>query len=296
MAIALFTGSVTPLPPTAIAIELDSLETLSPQAEALLREGTAQYRNQRYRDAEASFDRLIELNPELPEAYYNRARVRTALGEYDAAIADYSQALRLQPQFVAAYINRGLAYQQIATTPQQLQAAIADYTQAIALDDAAPIPYLNRANVYAALGEFDRALADYDRALDLDANYIEAYYNRALTYEQLGRAEAALDDYAAALAAITPERTQYAIPVYLSRSSLYLRLGEWQQAIEDCNRVLARDSQNPEAYGNRGLAYGALEQSDRAIADLERAVQLFERQGRRVDAQQARNALRQWQD
>ncbi len=63
----------------------------------------------------------------LAEAYYNRGNTHATLNEYDRAIADYTQAISIEPKLVEAYNKRGLAYHSIGLYEE----ALADYTQAI---------------------------------------------------------------------------------------------------------------------------------------------------------------------
>ena len=57
------------------------------------------------------------------EAYYNRGSAWGAGGEYDRAIADYNQAIRLDPKGAKAYYNRGMAWDK----KRSLKAALADF-------------------------------------------------------------------------------------------------------------------------------------------------------------------------
>ena len=57
-------------------------------------------------------------------------------GDLDQAIADYTQAIALDPKYAVAYNNRGIAY----CDKGDLDQAIADYTQAIALDPKYAVP------------------------------------------------------------------------------------------------------------------------------------------------------------
>ena len=75
-------------------------------------------------------------------------RRSTTRGDYDRAIADYTEVLRLQPKAATAYNNRGLAY------------------------------YQKR--------EYDRAVADYTEAIRIDAKFARAYFNRSLAYRRQG--------------------------------------------------------------------------------------------------------------
>ena len=61
-------------------------------------------------DAVADYDEAIRLQPDSAAAYYNRGLAKDALKRYDDAIADYDEAIRLQPDATpAAYYNRGAA-------------------------------------------------------------------------------------------------------------------------------------------------------------------------------------------
>ena len=58
----------------------------------------------------ADYDQAIKLDPNLAAAYFNRGLVHRRSGSADRAIADYDQAIKLNPNNVAAYNNRGIAY------------------------------------------------------------------------------------------------------------------------------------------------------------------------------------------
>ena len=88
----------------------------------------------------------------------------------DRAIADYTQAIRLDPNDAFAYNNRGITYK----NKGDYDRAIADYTQALRLDPNDAAVYNNRGVAYADKGHLDRAIADYTQALQLDPNHASA--------------------------------------------------------------------------------------------------------------------------
>ena len=57
----------------------------------------------------ADYDEAIRLQPDYPEAYYNRGNAKSKLGRLEDAIADYDEATRRRPDFPEAYKNRGAA-------------------------------------------------------------------------------------------------------------------------------------------------------------------------------------------
>ncbi len=97
-------------------------------------------------------------------AYYLEARGHfmfafnyEKLGNYDDAIREYSQTIKLRPAFRNAYLNRGL--------------------------------------IYHKMGLYDRAIANYNMAIELDPDNERAFYNRAKSYYQAGFYSRAMMDY-----------------------------------------------------------------------------------------------------
>jgi len=124
---------------------------------------------QRCRDDES--DRLIractaiirsgrETPDGLSRAFFNRGRAWSDRGDYDRAIADFNQAIRLDHNYADAFNNRGVAY--------------------------------------SGRGDPARAIPDFDRAIQIDPHYAIAIFNRGLAYQAMGRAAEAERDFAAA--------------------------------------------------------------------------------------------------
>jgi len=120
----------------------------------------------------------------------NRGDAKTAQGNLDGAIADYTQALMLDPKLADAACDRGLARQ----SQGDLDGALADYTQAIKLNPKFTIAYRNRGLAQQAKGNFDAAIIDYTHALSLDTKDIQDYYNRGQLKQTKGDFDGALRD------------------------------------------------------------------------------------------------------
>ena len=94
--------------------------------------------------------------------YYESGADHLEADEYEAAIADFDQAIAVQPDYVNALWSRGVTYSELG----DYEAAIADYDQVIALDDSDLLIYFLRADAYGELGNDEAAAADYQFILD----------------------------------------------------------------------------------------------------------------------------------
>jgi len=86
-------------------------------------------------------------------------------GDYEKAITDYTEAIRINPNYYYTFYMRGAAYSQIG----DLDRAIEDYNQSIRLSSTItfPAPYLNRGQAYHNKGDYSRAISDYETVLRL---------------------------------------------------------------------------------------------------------------------------------
>jgi tetratricopeptide (TPR) repeat protein len=142
-------------------------------------------------EAVAACSRLIDLNADDAHAYTGRGNAYLVKADYDRAIADFDQAIKLDPTFVLPYYDRGVAYARKADYDR----AIADFSQAILLFPKFSAAYNGRGGAYSGKHDYDRALADFDMAIQLDPKSAVAYRNRASTYESKGDYGRALADY-----------------------------------------------------------------------------------------------------
>ena len=135
--------------------------------------------------------------------YRGFAKSHAEKPDLDAALADYAEAVRLEPNSFVPFILRANIY--AGKGEQEL--AIKDYDRAIELSPRADF-YNNRGNALRKTGKVDLAIADLDQAIKLDANYFGAYWNRGLAYQDKGDKEKAADDYKKALTVSTPTRAR----------------------------------------------------------------------------------------
>jgi lipoprotein NlpI len=177
----------------------------------------------------ADYNEAIRLDPKYARAYNDRGVSYNVKRDYDRAIADFNAAIRLDPKYAAAYSNRGNAYD----GKNDDDRAIADYSEAVRLDPKVWFAYNNRGNAYTKKGDHDRAIADYNEAVRLDPKYALAYINRGRATFHSGALPKALADFQRASEL---DRTDAYVALWLDivdrRSNLPSRLAEATKQID----------------------------------------------------------------
>jgi len=111
----------------------------------------------------------------------NRGNAHSDLGQYQKAIDDYSEAIRLDPLYACAYLNRGYAYHDL----NQDEKAIQDYSLAIEVKPDYAGAYFHRGNAYQNLKQYEKAIQDYKHALEIDPSFYDAKVKRDIAYKNL---------------------------------------------------------------------------------------------------------------
>jgi len=129
----------------------------------------------KYDKSIADFSRVIELRPDYPNGWFNRAEIRYELGHFEQAISDYTKTLDLNPNDFGAFTSRGHTYFRL----RKFTEALADYTTAIELDESNAEAYTNRGDAHQKLEQWKEAASDFRRAVELDPELPRAYASAA---------------------------------------------------------------------------------------------------------------------
>lgn len=225
-----------------------------------------------YAEALKHYDGAVD--PRNPDSLnlYRRATSLHAMGETDRALADYGDAIRVDPNNSLAYLGRGVL---LATRKRAYNRAIEDFDKVLVLQPDNVDALIARGNAYSQIGDNGRALADLDRAIQLEPDNAQAYVIRGLANNRRVRKQLAMQDYEAALK-IAPRYPQ----ALANRAALLSEEGRYDQAIRDLDESIKADSDNPVAYYNRGYAHFAMHDYDKALADYDAAIKLEPDMGR----------------
>jgi tetratricopeptide (TPR) repeat protein len=128
--------------------------------------GTARYRNDDVDGAMADFSQAIKIDPDAANAYSDRGSLYRQQGDPDRALADVEQAIKLNPNMSPAYFMRGL----LRSDKRDYDQAIQDFDRAIQGSPEFLGAYIARGDAYRRKGDRAHATADYNKALSLNPN------------------------------------------------------------------------------------------------------------------------------
>ena len=207
--------------------------------------------------------------PTPPDAafYQKRADDFLARGEYDRAIADYSEALRLNPQDAVVFYSRGFAYHYKADRDR----AFADYKTALELKpELASQPMLQCVLYKSAKSENpDKAIEDCSKTISAAANFALAYFIRGNAYLDKKDNDQAILNYNK-----TIELNPKYASVYLYRGLAFCEKQDFVIAIADYSKAIELDPKTSMAYNNRGNCYEKKGNLQEAVNDYQQAISL----------------------
>jgi tetratricopeptide (TPR) repeat protein len=196
---------------------------------------------------------------------FNIAQVHAQIGPYEDAIAYFSQAMEMDPNYSEYYNDRGGVYLKM----NRLQDAERDYLRAIELSPPYAEVWTNLGQCYRAIERMDDAVHAYSRALDLDPACTLAVVGRADALFALDRAELARNDYDRALT-MEPEQPL----VLASRAILHYEAARLPEAVADLDAAVELAPDVAELYQNRAVALRELGRGEEAARDLSTYLQL----------------------
>lgn len=274
--------------------------------EALIILAVTAHRTGKYEASVTLLQRVVAVNPELPQVYSNLGNALKALGHLEQAKENYNKAIELEPSFAEVYHNLGNLYRDQG----ELDTAKTYYQQALELNSQLEKTYINLGLLERATGNREQAIAYHEKLLAFYPNHAEGYNNLGLLQSEEGnyeKAEVSLKhsiqlkpEYADAynnlgLLCKSQGRDQEAAHYYQVAMNCYQQakaqdtdfakanhnlgllfydLGELEQAEYCYQRALEVKPDYPELLNNLGLVYQQKEQLDQAIAYFNQALDI----------------------
>ncbi len=211
----------------------------------------------------ASMEVILSLEPESADVYYLIGDAYRFKGEADNALKAYNDALKIDPNFGAAYLGLARARLMNDSNPDNVEDL---FDEAIARDPNFGEIYLERARYYLNNNDPEAAIVDLDNANELMPESPEVYMTYANAYLALDDKKNALE---AAEKAYSLDITN--LPVYKLLGILQIDNGKYQRAIEALDVYVIYENEDDQAFALLGRAYFEMKDYKSATENFDKA-------------------------
>ena len=210
----------------------------------------------------AEFTKAVELDPDYTEAFVERGKLYDITGNKDAAIEDFSKAVVFEPKDEELFYFLGKCYNEVGKYDQALGAL----NRATNLAKRGLIPYQEKVKTLLALERFERAREVVDTALVIKDTPLNNYYMGVVSVklEEFDKAEKFFNK--------SISKSRYFVPARLDLADLCRNLDQLDKAMTQCNYVLTLDKKNIRAYHIRSDLYVKQLEYPNGINDISRII------------------------
>ena len=281
---------------------------LNPNDPHLLNDlGAVWHYRQNFDKAIPYFKKAVTINPMFYPAYDNLGFAYYYMEKYDKALDCFNKSIEANPYFADSYLGRGKVYMEKG----EQEKALKNLTKAISLDKNLADAYYARGLTYADSLQYNKALADLNKAAEFNPDEPVIFFERSFTHYWNGNFEKALKDIKTALNKIKTDFNEEIIEtglIYMLRGLVKLKMNNEKEGKKDIingmNLFLKKEicvnytlpghaalylKQNKKAldyfnkepkhakhkYYGRAKAYMALNQKDKALKDLKKALEIL---------------------
>lgn len=214
-------------------------------------------------------DTIAKFPGKIYDAYAHRGNYYRERGEYRLAVADFDQAITINPNVARGWNYKGMALAQT----NQLDSAAVCFERALAIDPRFASALSNRGGIKLSRGDAAGAVEDLTRALERDPRIWGAWTNRALAYQLLGEHERSIADLRRALQLKPTNPDNY---VYIHAIGVELAaLGRHAEAVREFDLAIrsapAGDPRLGVYFANRSRSRSALGDVAGARSDADEA-------------------------
>ena len=259
-----------------------------------------------FADAVSFFSSLIKSNPGNAYAYSERGSIYITRNNFDLALADLDNSIKISPTYSDPYFGKGVlynsmnnhiraeyfysialnfdtlypesnsVYENVFINLSSEKLNLKKYDETITLLKKGIRKYSDNCSLHNNLGlayyystKFDSALYEYNRAIKLEQNVSSYYNNRGMVEYHLKDFTGALNDFNWALELKPDLRDTWG-----SRGMTKIELNDNEGAVSDLTKAISFDPGIGSAYYFRGIAFSKLNRITEAVRDWKKAVEL----------------------
>jgi len=213
----------------------------------------------------AEYTTALRIDPNYAEAHYNLGDALASQGKLAEAAAEYMAALQVKPDYADAHYGLGNAL----AGQGNLAEAIAEYTAALRIDPGHVEAHNNLGLALAGQGRLAEAAAEYQAALRIQPDLAAAHNNLGNILTGEGRLAQATAEYQAALR-IQPDYVE----AYYNLGNALAGQGMFAEAAAEYQAALRINPEYAEAHNNLGIALASLGEVTEAIAEYTAALRV----------------------
>jgi tetratricopeptide (TPR) repeat protein len=243
-------------------IDLDPVN----EAKVFFDRGCASLQRNEYDKAIGEFSEAIRLNPTSGSNFSFRGDAWYNKDDYDKAIKDYDEAIRLDPSDGLAFSSRGRAW----LYKQEYDRAISDLNEGIRLRPQYPFSYFYRGHAWLEKKDYDGAIKDYDTFVRLIPGDHFAFLNRGIARCAKGEYDRAIEDFDKAIRLCPTNGAGFR-----KRADAWFYKREYDQAIKDLDEAIRLNPKDGDAFHKRAATLSEKSEYDRALKDFDEAIRLI---------------------
>jgi len=257
-----------------------------------------------------AYSRATELNPKYAEAWYLKgAALNLKAGElpeqesvktYEEAFTALNKAIELDPGYGKAWNDKGYTLLSLARFNgknfNRYNESLEAFDRAIELISAEDsrqfsalawegkaLAFVGMSNMLNDMDRKDEARERYeeaikacDRVIELDPDFTgqEARLLKAGILSELGRHNESLMAYDEAISSVPADLVLLTATFMADKSSVLIKMGEYEEALTTINAALKIDPTNPIAWKNKGEALNYTGRYEEAVSAYDKAVEL----------------------
>ena len=162
-----------------------------------------------------------------------RARVYSAMEQYDLALSDIARLIAQSSDTSEAYFERAVISYRLGN----VSGAENDLLTALTLDPSFARAHNMMGVIHRSRNDLELALASINNAIRYDDSYAPGYYNRALIKYDMGDWAGAVADFSEAIVRYTDDQTDYLAQAHCRRAEAFFMLGNAKMAEKDRARA-----------------------------------------------------------
>ena len=228
----------------------------------ILVEALKNHKKNNFKVALSLYNKILNFNPNYVNAYINLGILFNQLGDFSKSISSFKKAIVLNPQNLEANTNLGVLFNQ----SKAYKKAIFHFEKVIQINPNYVAAHFNLGNTYKELKDYTKAIKSYNDTLLINPEYIDAYNNLGNIFAQLGKKQEAFKCYKKAIL-INPNYFEG----YNNLGNIFKKMNKYNDAKQCYEKAIYINSNFVDAYNNLGNIFKQMGEHEKAINSYDKA-------------------------